>query len=63
MRNVLEYLEKHSENSKNKSRFEDDVNEITYKAMTLSAKKIGSAISRWGKERKPIAVYWHVFLA
>ena len=57
MRNVLEYLEKHSENSKNKSRFEDDVNEITYKAMTLSAKKIGSAISRWGKERKPIAVY------
>lgn len=57
MRNVLEYLEKHSESSKNKSRFEDDVNEITYKAMTLSAKKIGSAISRWGKERKPIAVY------
>jgi D-alanine--poly(phosphoribitol) ligase subunit 1 len=57
MHNILEYLEKHSENSENTSKFEDNDNEMTYKTMTLSAKRIGSAISRWGCERKPIAIY------
>ncbi|MCI8830501.1 MAG: D-alanine--poly(phosphoribitol) ligase [Lachnospiraceae bacterium] len=57
MPNILEYLEIHSNNKKNKSRFEDKDNVMNYQSMTLSAKKIGSAISKYGFARNPIAIY------
>ena len=57
MHNILEYLEMHSNNQKNTSKFEDNDNVITYKTMILSAKKIGSVISKLGEIRRPIAIY------
>lgn len=47
----------HSNNNKNKSRFEDQDNVMNYKTMTLYAKKIGSAISKYCSAKKPIAIY------
>lgn len=57
MRNVLEYLEMHSNNNKNKSRFEDKDNVMDYRSMTLYAKKIGSVLSQNGSARRPVAIY------
>ncbi len=56
MYNVLEYLEKYSANQEGNSIFEDKDSTLSYKSMTILAKKIGTALSRWGG-RKPIAIF------
>lgn len=55
--NVLEYLEKATNNFPDKIVFGDENKEITYKNFTHTAKKIGATLAMKGAYLKPIVVF------
>ena len=57
MKNVLEYLEEVAEKNKEKIAIIEEEKQIKYGELLEDSKKVGSALCKYAKPRKPIAVF------
>ena len=57
IRNVLEYLERTNTGYSDKPAFVDDESCLTFGEVSDKSKKVGTALIKFGSDRKPVAVY------